>query len=165
MKNVAGSALLIAFGVVILTTLGNTILEWLKQRWANVHAAEALRRALLEELRQARDSGSVNIERAAEPEPGGSFLIPVPEKYPIYEANISNLGLLTPAEVSAVVRAYGMLQAQIETYAAIGTFHKPQGSPILHAIVDSKWGEVLEGNGRQLQEVLDGAIDALSAKR
>jgi hypothetical protein len=157
--------LIVGFGAVVLALIGNTLLEWVKQRWTNDHAAETLRRALVEELRQARNSGAVNLERKAEPQPGGSFLIPVPEKYPIYEANISNLGLLRPAEVSAVVRAYGMLQAQIETYAAIGTFHKPQDNPILHAIVDSKWGEVLEENGRQLQEYLDRAIETLSTAR
>lgn len=156
-------ALLIAFGVVVLTTLGNTILEWLKLHWANKRGAETLRRALLEELKQARDTGVVNLERTANPEPGGSFLIPVTEAHRIYDANISNLGLLRPAEVSAVVRAYGLLQAQVETYAAIGTFHRREG-PVLHAVVDSKWAEVLEANGRSLVAAIDKAVRALSGK-
>jgi len=122
-----------------------------------------LRRALVEELRQAKESAELNIDRSGNPEPGGSFLIPVSDLHRIYDANISNLGKLEPVQVSAVVRAYGLLQAQIETLAAIGTFHRTEG-PVLHAIVDSKWGEILEANQRALSEALGEAINALEGR-
>lgn len=156
--------MLIAFGVVVLTTLGNTVLEWFRQSLSNRHASVTLRRALVEELRQAKETAELNIDRSGNPEPGGSFLIPVSEGHRIYDANIGNLGKLKPAEVSAVVRAYGMLQAQVETLAAIGTFHRTEG-PVLHAIVDSKWGEILEANGRTLSEALGEAIDVLEGRK
>lgn len=156
-------AMLVAFGVVVLTTLGNTLLEWIKRWLDHRHEATTLRRALLEELKQARDSYALNVERAGEPIEGGQFLIPVSERNPIYDANIQRLGLLRPNEVSAVVRAYGMLQAMVETYAAIGTFHRNDG-PVLHAVVDSKWGKVLSENNSGLVQTLTEAVDALEGR-
>jgi hypothetical protein len=97
MNEATSSAILVAFGVVVLTTLGNTLLEWFRQHLTNRHDAEALRRALLEELRQAKETTDTNFRRTSEIESGGSFLIPVPERYPIYDANIGNLGRLRPA--------------------------------------------------------------------
>ena len=143
----ASDAVLIAFGVVILTTLGNTLLEWFRQAHSRRSEAVAMRRALIEELRSFKESSDVNYERSSEPEPGGSFVIPVTETYPIYEASIEKLGLLRPAEVSAVVRAYANLRARAETLAVIGTFHRTE-SPVLHAIVDAKWASVLASNDK-----------------
>ena len=163
MTSATSSAMLVAFGVVVLTMLGNTVLEWVKRWLDHRHEATTLRRALLEELKQARDSVALNFRRSGEPIEGGSFLIPVSERNPIYDANIQRLGLLRPNEVSAVVRAYGMLQALVETYAAVGTFQRNDG-PVLHAVVDSKWGEVLAENNKGLIEVLTQAVDALDVR-
>lgn len=163
MDRSTSSAMLVAFGVVVLTMLGNTVLEWIKRWLDHRHDATTLRRALVEEIKQARDSVELNFQRTGEPIEGGSFLIPVSERNPIYDANIQRLGLLRPDEVSAVVRAYGMLQAMVETYAAIGTFHRNEG-PVLHAIVDSKWGELLAENNKGLVEVLNKAVDALEGR-
>ncbi len=144
-------------------TLGNTVLEWLKQRWGDARAAETLRRALLEELRIYKDAADANFARSSKPELGGSFLIPVHESYPIYEANIEKLGHLQPNQVSAVVKAYAHLRAQVETLAAIGSFHRNEG-PILHAVVDSKYGGILAANGKQLSEILAAALAALEGQ-
>ena len=88
MNEATVTAMLVAFGVVILTTLGNTLLEWFRQHQANKYAALTLRRALVEELRQAKETADTNSQRSDDVEPGGSFIMPVPEAYPIYEANI-----------------------------------------------------------------------------
>jgi hypothetical protein len=152
--------LIVGLGAVVLASLGSTAVEWFKHGMTARHAAETLRRGLIEELRLARDNANVTAEGAAEPEEGGSFLIPVATEYPIYDANISSLGKLEPAEVSAVVRAYGMLRAQVETLAVVGTFHRNE-SPVLHAVVDSKWSEVLAANTKAVSEAATAAIRAL----
>jgi hypothetical protein len=155
--------LIIAFGVVILTTLGNTLLEWFRQHSASKRAALILRRALLEELKLARETADTNGTRCDDPPEGGSLIVPVAETFRIYDANINNLGHLQPDEVSAVVRAYAMLQAQVETLAVIGTFHRPEGV-ILQAIVDARWAALLASNNRDLSASLNSAVTALERR-
>jgi hypothetical protein len=152
--------LIIAFGVVVLAALGNTALEWYRQTSSNRHAAVVLRRALLEELRLARDTAQLNSTRTDSSAQGGSFIVPVWEQYRIYDANITQLGRLRAAEVSAVVRAYAMLRAQIEALAVIGTFHRPEGV-ILQALVDGKWSSVLAKLNSDVALAVSDAIDVL----
>jgi len=154
--------IIVAFGVVVLTTFGNTILEWYRQGLTRRHAAETLRRVLIEELRQAKETADLNSKRSDDSDEGGSLLIPV-GSYPFYEANILQLGLLTPTQVSAVVHAYGMLRAETETLAVLGTFH--QKGPILQAVVDGTWGKILAQNKQDLSLALEAAIDALEGRR
>jgi hypothetical protein len=151
----------VAFGVVILTTLGNTVLEWFRQRHARLNSAASLRRALVEELRQAKEAAELNTFRAANPAVGGSFIVPVKGKYEIYEANVANLGVLAPEQVAAVVRGYGYLQAQIETLAVIGSFHP---GVVLQAVVDGTYAVILEENNRALVEQLGQCIDVLEGR-
>lgn len=155
--------LIIAFGVVVLAAIGNTTVEWYRQGSANKHAATVLRRALLEELRLARDTAQLNSSRTDSPAEGGSFIVPVWEQYRIYDANITQLGRLRAAEVSAVVRAYAMLRAQIEALAVIGSFHRPEGV-ILQAIVDGKWASVLAKLNSDVALAVSDAIDVLEGK-
>ena len=155
--------LIVGLGAVVLATLGNTLLEWFRQHLSNRHASAALRRALVEELRLAKETADLNSKRSAKPEPGGSILVPVAERYRVYDENVSKIGLLRPDEVSAVTRAYAYLQAQTETLCVIGQFHRP-GGVVLQAVVDSKWAFVLEENNRHLSKVLSAAIDALERR-
>jgi hypothetical protein len=152
--------LIIAFGVVVLAAIGNTVAEWYRQFTANKHAAMVLRRGLLEELRLAKETAEINSKRTDRPDQGGSFIVPVWEEYRIYDANITHLGRLRGPEVSAIVRAYAMLRAQVETLAVIGTFHRPEGV-ILQAIVDAKWASVLANLNRDVARAVADAIDVL----
>jgi hypothetical protein len=155
--------IIVAFGVVVLTTLGNTLLEWYRYHLTNKHSAVTLRRALVEELRLFKESAATNSMRSDNVQTGGSMIIPVAEKFAIYETNIHQLGVLRPAEVSAVVYAYAMLRAQMETLGVIGTFRRPDGV-LLQAIVDAEWGEILAQNNRDLGTLLGATIDVLEGR-
>lgn len=83
--------LIVGLGAVVLATIGNTLLEWFRQHLTNKHRATALRRALLEELRVFQESLDLNLERTHNPYEDGSFLIPVSERYRVYDNSIGIL--------------------------------------------------------------------------
>ncbi len=156
--------LIVGLGAVVMGTIGNTLLEWYRNYLKNVSTSTSVRYAIIEELRQARETAVANMERSEAVEDGSSLIIPLPERYPIYETNIAAIGTLRPAEISLVLRSYGMLQARVETLSAIGSLHRNEGK-VLFAIVDAKWGNVLADNNRQLAETLRKAISELENGR
>ncbi|MEZ0497487.1 hypothetical protein [Sphingomonas sp. IW22] len=147
----------------MIGTLGNTLLEWYRASLKNRHDALALRKGLAEELRQALNWTMANIDRCADVPQGQSLLIPVNDKFPIYEMGISKIGLLKPKEIELTVRAYGMLQAEGEKLSAIARFHKNEIG-IAYAIVNSEWGAALADANRQVADALEEAIACLSGK-
>ena len=152
--------LIVGLLAVVLGTIGNTLLEWFKHSLSDRAIATSLRKALLEELRMARDTASTNFTRTQEIEEGSSFLIPLQEHYRIYDENIANLGKLRSDQISAVVKAYGMLQAKVETLSVMGTLQRIENC-VLHAVIDGKWGPVLAEQNRNLISDLDEAIGTL----
>lgn len=152
--------LIVGLGAVMLATIGNTLLEWFRQHLTNKHKATALRRALLEELRVFHESLELNLERTERPHEDGSFLIPVSERFSVYDSSIREIGMLDPAEVSAVTRAYAYLHAQTETFSVIGTFNRSEAG-VLHAVVSSKYAKMLSEHNRQLNEIVGAAIRKL----
>jgi len=155
--------LIVGLGAVVLATIGNTLLEWFRQRLANKHRATALRRALLEELRVLQESIESNFERTSNLSEGGSFLIPVTEGYRVYDSSIAEIGILEPAEVSAVTKAYAYLHAQRETFSVMGTFNRSEAG-VLHAVVSSTYAQILSGHNRQLNDIVGAAIKQMERR-
>ncbi len=152
-------SLIVGLGAVVLGTIGNTILEWFKQSQAERRAATALRRALLEELRyikRAFDGNAVKADTAADQ----SFVIPIQQKFPMYEQGIDKLGLLLPSEIAAVVAAYSALQSQTDIYCLMGSV-KCHESGSLIAYIDGGWSSILAGQAKNLGEVTSKAIAEL----
>ncbi len=108
-------------------------------------------------MNQAAD---LNTYRSDNPTEGGEFLIPVRERYPIYEGSLAHLGKLDPEEVSAVVYAYALLYGHIDNLAVMGRFER-LGGIALHAIVSSSWSEILAVQNRDLSKATGDAIRAL----
>jgi len=152
--------LIVGLGAVVLATFGNTLLEWFRQSLSRRHASVTLRRALAEELRHAMETAKVNKIRSGDPIQDGSFIIPLQEKYRIYDENIGSLGLLRSDEIAAVISAYAMLYAQIEVVSVMGQLQRVEGA-VLQAIVSAKWAEVLSGQADGLIESLSLALAAL----
>ena len=152
--------LIVGLGAVVLATVGNTLLEWFKQSISDKSLANSLRKALIEELRMASETASVNFTRTSKVEQGGSFIIPIQERYHFYEANISNIGKLRSDQISAVVKAYGILYSKIETLSVIGSIHRIENC-VLQAVVDGKWGDILAEQNSGMVADLNEAIRVL----
>jgi len=106
------------------------------------------------------ETAKVNKIRSGDPIQDGSFIIPLQEKYRIYDENIGSLGLLRSDEIAAVISAYAMLYAQIEVVSVMGQLQRVEGA-VLQAIVSAKWAEVLSGQADGLIESLSLALAAL----
>jgi hypothetical protein len=151
---------IIGLGAVVVGTLGNTLLEWFRHYVTDKRAASALRRSLLEELKHSKETVDLNKIRADEPDEGGQFIIPLQEKYRIYDQSIDKIGLLGADEIASVIGAYAMLYAQIETVSIMGKLYRVEGA-VLQAVVDSKWAKVLSGQAENMSEALQKAIRTL----
>lgn len=154
--------LIIGLGAVVLATVGNTLLEWFKQSLADRSLAQSVRKALIEELRMASETASVNFNRTSEVEEGGSFIIPIQERFHFYEENISNIGKLRSDQISAVVKAYGILYSKVETLSVIGSIHRIENC-VLQAVVDGKWGSILAEQNKSMIADIDEAIRVLES--
>ncbi len=152
--------LIVGLGAVVLATVGNTLLEWYKQALSDKNVAETLRKALIEELRFARETAATNFTRTSDVEEGGSFIIPVQERYHFYDASISNIGKLRSDQISAVVKAYAILYSRVETLSVIGSLHRIENC-VLQAVVDGKWGAILAEQNKGLIKDLDEALRVL----
>jgi hypothetical protein len=152
--------LIVGLGAVVLATIGNTLLEWFKQVLLDRATAKSLRKALLEELRFARDTAEINVKRCSEVEENGSFIIPIQERFQIYDQNIANIGKLKSDEISAVVKAYAMLHSKVETLSIMGTLHRIENC-VVHAVVDAKWATVLKKQSEGVESDLSAAIEIL----
>jgi hypothetical protein len=152
--------LIVGLGAVVVGTLGNTLIEWYKQHLTRTHAARGLRRALAAELKLEKETADEATSRYGNPEEGGSFIIPIQERHSIYDGAVGQLGLLQPKQIEAVVYAYAMLKARVETIVVIGGLHRIEGT-ILQGRVDAKWGEMLASQTKDLSAALDVAIKEL----
>lgn len=152
--------LIVGLGAVVVGTLGNTLIEWYKQHLTRTHAARGLRRALAAELKLQKVTADAANFRYGNAEVGDSFVIPIQERHSIYDGAIGQLGLLQPKQIEAVVYAYSMLQARVETIVVIGRLHRVEGT-ILQGFVDAKWGEILASHSKDLSAALDVAIREL----
>ena len=155
--------LIVGLRAVILATLGNSFVEWLRHRLADKRDALVLRRSLIEELRLAKETADINKVRADAPEEGGSFIIPIQDRYPIYEASIQKLGLLDPDEIERVIAAYAYLNSEAEVVSVLGTIHRIEGT-VLQGIIDSKYAAVLSKRSEDVSNKLSLAISALDKR-
>lgn len=147
---------------MVLATVGNTLLEWFKQGLSDRSLAQSVRKALIEELRMASETASVNFTRTSKVEEGGSFIIPIQERFHFYEENISNIGKLRSDQISAVVKAYGILYSKVETLSVIGSIHRIENC-VLQAVVDGKWGYILAEQNKIMVADIDEAIRILES--
>jgi hypothetical protein len=154
---------IVGLGAVVVGTLGNTLLEWFRHYVTDKRAAAALRRSLLEELRHSKEIIDLNKIRVDEPEDGGHFIIPLQEKYRIYDQSIDKIGLLSADEIASVIGAYAMLYAQVETVSIMGKLHRVEGA-VLQAVVETKWAKVLSGQAENMSEALQKAIRTLEMR-
>lgn len=88
--------LLVAFGVVVLTTIGNTLLEWYRQHHNHTREAKILRCAFLQELRTHREMIANSISGEQREEKTGHILVPVDHFMPVYDHMVGKIGLLEP---------------------------------------------------------------------
>lgn len=151
--------LIVGLGAVVLATLGNTAIEWFKQSHGERRAATALRRALLEELRYIGRTFEGNAVKASG-SPDQSFVIPIQQKFPVYELGLDRLGLLRPSEIAAVVAAYSALQSQTEIYCLMGQVKCHESGAVI-AYIDGQWGSILAGQAKNMGEVVSKAIAEL----
>jgi hypothetical protein len=152
--------LIVGLGAVVLGTLGNTLIEWYKQYLTRTHAAQGLRRALAAELKQEKETADTNTLRSENLIEDGHFIIPILERFPIYDGAIGQLGLLKPKQIEKVVYAYAMLKARVETIVVLGSLRRIEGT-VLQGLVDAKWSEVLASQSKDLSAALDVAIREL----
>lgn len=152
--------ILIAFGVVVLTTFGNTLLEWYRRHLHDAREANIIRRAFIEEMRIHRKmyAGAMTPEQEANPQE--SFLIPADTFMPVFENMIGKIGLLKADEVAAVLRAYSNILLVPKNLGVMGKLRKDEFSTWLE--VPSKYTDVLRGMNDQLVAELDAAIACLS---
>ena len=155
--------IIVGLGAVVVGTLGNTLLEWFRLHVKDKRDAGALRRSLLEELKHSKETIDLNKVRADAPEEGGHFIIPLQEKYRIYDQSIDKIGLLSTDEIALVIGAYAMLYAQIETVSVMGQLRRIEGA-VLQAVVDSKWANVLSSQAADMSQALLKAIRALELR-
>jgi len=152
--------LIVGLGAVVLATVGNTALEWFKQSHSQRRSATALRRALLEELRYVGRTYEGNVVKASGA-PGQSFVIPIQQKFPVYELGLDRLGLLRPSEIASVVAAYSALQSQADVYCLMGQVKRHESGALI-AYIDGDWGDILAGQAKNMGEVVSKAITELS---
>ena len=153
--------LIVGFGAVILTVLGNLILEATRQTRSDKRLAQMIRVMLLEELRVHERSFSSAVDRTSEKSGGdGAYLIPISERFPAYELMLKDLALLNEREVAAVVEAYSYLNALPEFMFPIGTFHRSEGR--LYALVGGEFQDALLGISKNVLQKVSAAIGALS---
>jgi hypothetical protein len=132
--------LIIGLGAVVLGTLGNTILEWYKQHIARSHASDGLRRALAAELKLEKQTADENANAYKDTASDEWIIVPIPERHPIYDGAIGQLGLLKPKQIEKVVYAYASLKERFKIMAVIGIFLRVEGGTVLYK-VEGKWGE------------------------
>ena len=112
---------IVGFTGVILTLIVNANLARAQFVRSSLHQANVMRRAMLADLRSVASSLQLRIEHAkrTDHKPGSKFLAPTKERLEIYDHSIVNIGLLTSAEVSAVITAYGWIRTLPEGAAVL----------------------------------------------
>lgn len=156
--------LIVGFSAVVLGLIANTLLEWFKASIQDAHAARVLRKALVEELRTALEAADFGAKTAREPiEAGKVFTVPIAERYPIYEANILNLGRLASAEVAAVAKAYSYLRAVPEFLIHAGQITRAQNT-VLVAVVPGENKVFLAAMASSISENIEPAVKILDAR-
>ena len=109
--------LITGLGAVVLATIGNSLIEWLKHCLSDARARRVARRILLTdlELQQRRVKGSLELVVDVGEDLGGTgYSIPVRESFPYLELVGKDLGLLDEEEVAAVIEAYAHLGSELE---------------------------------------------------
>jgi len=139
--------LITGLGAVVLATIGNSLIEWLKHRLSDARARRVARRILLTdlELQQRRVQGSLELVVDVGEELGGTgYSIPVRESFPYLELVGKDLGLLNEEEVAAVIEAYAHLGSELEFLPFMDvTFTRLEGR--LSAFVPLRHREELKG--------------------
>ncbi|MGA9580939.1 MAG: hypothetical protein WBR13_03085 [Allosphingosinicella sp.] len=154
--------IIVGLGAVVVATIGQTLLEWYRQRSTHSRRAATVRRAFAEELRVDRSFIEGAISEDQKNESGGSFLIPLDKHFPVYDNMIGDVGYLEPDEVAAVIKAYSNLLLIPKNFALMGQIK--QDAFASFAIVDSKYIDVLISMNQGLLEVVDEAIVILDPR-
>lgn len=156
-------ALLVGLGAVVIGLIGNTILEWLKQYWSYRRAARAVRGMILQELMTAERTAEAAVPRvidwANDAADNTDMLIPVYERYPVFELYLKDLGHLHGHEIRAVMEAYSYLHAIPEWLIYIATFQR--GENRVHAKVTKEFSPVLTGMNKNVLEKVRAATHEL----
>jgi hypothetical protein len=139
--------LITGLGAVVLATLGNSVIEWLKAHLSDMRGRRISRRILLTDLQlhEQRVKGSLDMVSIVGADAGGTgYSIPVRESFPYLEMVGKDLGLLNEDEVSAVINAYAHLGSELEFLPYLNvTFTRYEGK--LSAFVPLNHREELHG--------------------
>ena len=99
-------------------------------------------------------SGAMSNEQRAEGT--GAFLVPIDPFFPVYDNMIGKIGVLTPAEVSALLRAYSFLMLSPKNLTIIGNLRRDEFSAFVEVPV--KYKAILANMTDRIVEVLDEAL-------
>jgi len=126
----------------VLATAGNTLLEWYRQNLQDRREARAIRRAFAEELRTHRRmyAGAMSDEQRKETD--GSFLVPIDPFFPVYENMIGRIGVLAPAEVGAILKAYSFIILTPKNLIILGRVQRDEFASFIE--VPAKYAPILE---------------------
>ena len=153
--------LVVGLGAVILATAGNTVLEWYRQTLQDRRQAATIRRAFAEELRTHRKMYDSALSAEQRTETTGSLLVPVDTFLPIYDNMIGKIGLLAPAEVGAILKAYSNIILSPKNLIIIGRIERDEFASFV--AVPVKYAAIIESMHRKLVEVIDEALALLDA--
>src|SRR6185437_10892666 len=155
--------LLVGLGAVVLGLIANTILEWVRQSIAEGRRARSVRRILLHELLHFQRAAEGALEKEQDPpNDDESILVPVAYEFPAYDAHLNHLGLLTPAEVGAVMEAYSYVRAIPEWLMVIAPLQRTEH--MLTALVPSYRADVLFGLNRKVLKKVALATELLKRR-
>jgi hypothetical protein len=161
MKPDLQGTLLVATAAAFLGLLANAALEWIRQALANSQRARSVRRVLLEELLSAQRTAEGNIG-AEPPKADEGVLVPITERYPLYEEHRGSLGLLSANEVSLIAAAYTQLAAFPQKMLVAGEPRRLEG--YLFVMVPPAMSAVVPAQFRGVFDRVSAATSALQAK-
>lgn len=97
---------------VVLGLVANTVLEMTKASISRRHLANLIRRTLLAEIDRAIETAESALRKCNDPPPEDEeWIVPLRERYVLYEARLGDLGALESDELLKVVEAYEYLYA------------------------------------------------------
>lgn len=155
--------LIVGLGAVVLGLIANTLLEWFKQRLARENDARALRAALTAELTAniQNTADRMNIKNVVgDANKAKMMMVPLGSHTQVYDASISKLGLLTPAEITSVIKAYDYMVNAPKNFAFLG---KICGDDFYRwAEVSSAYTNTLSGMDETTSKLIACALSDLS---
>ncbi len=151
----------IGFAGVMFTLWFNSKEARKQRRDERQHEREALRVALIEELKINRHSLKENMDSLKQPEKVGGAFVPTEPMDDAYRSFVPKIGLLSQAEVSKVMGAYLSLRTYDAKLFLVGV---PVPTSPRHVEVPAKNFPLLAAMQEGLIGPIDQAIEVLEAR-